>query len=259
MDLRILTIRLVSWNVNGVRAAVRNGLLDFISKEKAEIYAFQEIKADEFQLPLDLLNEGYAVYINPAEKKGYSGTMILSKIKPISTFKGFNSKHEEREGRILGLEFEKFWFLNIYFPNSQRELTRLEFKLDFNRKLHSLVNELRKSKSVIFCGDMNVAHKEIDIARPDDNHKNAGFTDEERAWMSELLEDGYVDTFRMFDSEPGKYSWWTYRFNARARNVGWRIDYFIVSHDLKENVKDARILGEVTGSDHAPVTLTVEL
>lgn len=253
-----MTLRLISWNVNGIRAAVRNGLLDFISSEKADIYAFQEIKADNFQLPLELMQEGYEIYINPAEKKGYSGTMVLSRIKPLSTFKGFNSKHPENEGRILGLEFEKFWFLNIYFPNSQRELTRLDFKMEFNRKLHELVNTLRKSKPVIFCGDLNVAHKEIDIARPDDNHKNAGFTDEERGWMTELLDDGYIDTFRIFNDKPDQYSWWTYRFNARSRNVGWRIDYFIVSDDIKDKVKEASILGDVTGSDHAPVALTVD-
>lgn len=251
-------MKLISWNVNGIRAAVRNGLLDFISSEKADIFAFQEIKADDFQLPLELLQEGYEVYLNPAERKGYSGTLILSKKKPTSKFTGFNSMHPENEGRIQGLEFDNFWFLNIYFPNSQRELTRLDFKLDFNKKLHELVNNLRKTKPVIFCGDLNVAHREIDIARPDDNHKNAGFTDEERAWMTSLLDDGYVDTFRLKNSEPGNYSWWTYRFNARSRNVGWRIDYFIVTDDIKEKVKEASILGDVMGSDHAPVTLTVE-
>lgn len=256
--VQILTLKLISWNVNGIRAAVRNGLLDFISKEKADIFAFQEIKADEFQIPLDLMQEGYELYINPAEKKGYSGTLVLSKLKPVSTFKGFNSTHPEDEGRIIGLEFEKFWLLNIYFPNSQRELMRLDFKMEFNRNLHKLANELRESKPVIFCGDLNVAHQEIDIARPDDNHRNAGFTDEERGWMTELLNDGYIDTFRMFSSEPDQYSWWTYRFNARKRNVGWRIDYFVVSDDIEKNVKDARILGDVMGSDHAPVTLTVE-
>lgn len=254
----MLTLKLISWNVNGIRAAIKNGLLDFISREMADVYAFQEIKADDFQLPLELAQEGYEVYINPAEKKGYSGTMVLSRVKPVSTFTGFNSKHTENEGRIIGLEFEKFWFLNIYFPNSQRELTRLDFKLDFDRKLHELVNELRNTKPVVFCGDLNVAHEEIDIARPDDNHRNAGFTDEERAWMTGLLADGYIDTFRMFNSDPGNYSWWTYRFNARGRNIGWRIDYFIVSDDMRKNVRDARILGDVTGSDHAPVTLTVE-
>ncbi len=253
-----MTLKLISWNVNGIRAAVRNGLIDFISSEDADVYAFQEIKADDFQLPLELQQSGYEMHINPAEKKGYSGTMVLTRVKPVSTFTGFNSAHPENEGRILGLEFEKFWFLDIYFPNSQRGLARLDYKLDFNQRLHQTVNELRKTKPVIFCGDLNVAHTEIDIARPEDNRNNAGFTDAERQWMTTLLNDGYVDTFRLLNKDPDNYSWWTYRFDARKRNIGWRIDYFIVSDEIRNKVRDARILDQVMGSDHAPVTLSID-
>ncbi len=253
-----MTLKLVSWNLNGIRAAVKNGLIDFISAEDADIFAFQEIKADDFQLPLELTQAGYEMFINPAERKGYSGTLVLTRIKPQSVFKGFKSELPENEGRILGLEFSHFWFVNVYFPNSQRGLTRLDYKLDFDHKFHQLVNELRKTKPVIFCGDMNVAHTEIDIARPEDNRNNAGFTDQERQWMTTLLDDGYIDTFRLFNNEPGNYSWWTYRFNARTRNIGWRIDYFIVSENMKEKVVDARIHSEAMGSDHAPVSIKID-
>lgn len=253
-----MSLKLISWNVNGIRAAIRNGLLDFISSEEADVYAFQEIKADEFQVPLELSRAGYSAYVNPAERKGYSGTLILSKMKPLSTFTGFGSENDENEGRIIGLEFENFWFLNIYFPNSQRGLTRLDFKLEFNNRLLKFLRKLREKKPLVICGDMNVAHEDIDIARPDDNRMNAGFTKEEREWMSEFLQDGYVDTFRMFNEEPGNYTWWTYRFNARSRNVGWRIDYFIVSEELKKNVHSSDILSEVIGSDHAPIRLVID-
>lgn len=254
----MLTLKLISWNVNGIRAASRNGLIDFILDTGADIYAFQEIKADEYQLPIELLDAGYRMYMNPAERKGYSGTMILSRKEPVSTFTGFDSDGEEKEGRILGLEFEDFWFLDIYFPNSQRGLTRLDYKIEFNHRLHGLLKKLRKNKPIVMCGDMNVAHEDIDIARPDDNRMNAGFTKEEREWMSELLSDGYVDTFRIFNSDPGNYTWWTYRFNARARNVGWRIDYFIVSRELEKKVISSTILADVMGSDHAPIQLVME-
>lgn len=253
-----MKLKLVSWNVNGIRAAVRNGLLDFIEKEGADIYAFQEIKADEFQLPLELAKDGYKMFINPAERKGYSGTMVLSRIGAVSSFTGFPSDNED-EGRILGLEFEKFWLLNIYFPNSQRGLTRLDYKLEFNNRILPFLRKLRKSKSLVICGDFNVAHEDIDIARPEDNRKNAGFTREEREWMSEFLNDGYVDTFRMFNREPDNYTWWTYRFNARSRNIGWRIDYFVVSEDMKERVVSSEILSDVMGSDHAPIRIVIDL
>lgn len=249
---------MVSWNVNGIRAAIRNGLLDFVSGDRSDIYAFQEIKADEFQVPLELSREGYSAYVNPAERKGYSGTMVLSRIDPVSTFTGFPSGKKEDEGRILGLEFRDFWFLNIYFPNSQRGLARLGYKLEFNNMIMPELRKLRESKPVIVCGDFNVAHEDIDIARPDDNRQNAGFTREEREWMSQFLNDGYLDTFRMFNSEPGNYTWWTYRFNARARNIGWRIDYFVVSEEMRDRVVSSEILSDVHGSDHAPIKLVID-
>lgn len=248
---------MISWNVNGIRAAIRNGLLDFVMKEDADIFAFQEIKNNEFQIPMELAEKGYSAFSNPAEKKGYSGTLILTRLKPLSHFTGFGEPGDETEGRILAIELEDFWLLNIYFPNSQRELTRLSYKIEFNGKVLRLLEKLRKTKPVVVCGDMNVAHTEIDIARPKDNERNAGFTMEERQWFTEFLDHGYVDTFRLFNNEPGQYSWWSYRFNARSRNIGWRIDYFVVSSEIKDRVVSSDILQEVTGSDHAPIRLII--
>lgn len=252
-----MAFKLISWNVNGIRAAMANGLLEFILKEDADIYAFQEVKNHEFQMPMELSGKGYAEYANPAERKGYSGTLILTKLKPLSHFTGFGEAGDETEGRILGIELQDFWFINIYFPNSRRELARLDYKLEFNSKVLDMLENLRKSKPVVVCGDMNVAHREIDIARPKDNEHNAGFTKEERDWFSGFLEHGYVDTFRIFNSEPGQYTWWSYRFNARARNIGWRIDYFVVSSEIRERIVSSDILQQVTGSDHAPIRLVI--
>ncbi len=249
--------KFISWNVNGIRAAMRNGLIDFILKEDADVYAFQEVKNHEFQMPMELSEKGYVAIANPAERKGYSGTLIMTRRKPLSRFTGFGESGDEHEGRVLGIEFEDYWFLDIYFPNSQRELTRLDYKIEFNNKVLELLENLRKSKPVIVCGDMNVAHKEIDIARPKDNEHNAGFTKEERQWFTEFLSHGYVDTFRIFNSEPGQYTWWSYRFNARAKNIGWRIDYFVVSSEIKGKVVSSDILPEVAGSDHAPIRLVI--
>lgn len=253
----MLPIKIISWNVNGIRAALRNGLLDFIINEDADIYAFQEVKNHDFQMPMELSAKGYSAFANPAERKGYSGTLIMTRLTPLSHFTGFGESGDETEGRVLGIELEDFWFLDIYFPNSQRELARLGYKLEFNNKVMQLLENLRKSKPVVVCGDMNVAHREIDIARPKENQHNAGFTMEERQWFTEFLDHGYVDTFRLFNSEPGQYTWWSYRFNARAKNIGWRIDYFIVSSDMKERVASSDILQEVTGSDHAPIRLVI--
>lgn len=237
---------------------MRNGLLDFVTSEDADVYAFQEIKADQFQVPLELTQAGYSAYMNPAERKGYSGTMILTRVKPLSTFTGFGPGVDENEGRIIGLEFDDFWFINIYFPNSQRGLTRLDYKMEFNNRLLKFLGRMREKKPLVICGDMNVAHEDIDIARPEDNRMNAGFTTEERTWMSEFLDDGYVDTFRMHNQDPGNYTWWTYRFNARSRNVGWRIDYFIVSEEIRDKVLSSDILSDVMGSDHAPIRLLID-
>jgi len=246
---------LISWNVNGLRSAIKNGFLDTVKKFNAGIICLQEIKADLDSLPKDIRNLAYEIYANPAEKKGYSGTLTLSNVKPISVKSGIQNKKFDGEGRVQTLEFEQFWLINTYFPNAQRGLTRLDYKLEFNSEFMKWSEGLRKLKPVVICGDMNVAHEEIDIARPKDNHHNAGFTDEERTWMTSFLDHGYIDTFRMFNKDPGNYTWWSYMFNAREKNIGWRIDYFIVSKDLEKNVKEARILSNYKGSDHAPIEL----
>ncbi len=246
---------LVSWNVNGLRSAIKNGFISFVKELDNDIICLQEIKADEGSIPEELKDLGYTLYVNSAEKKGYSGTLALLKEKPISVKKGLQNKKFDGEGRVQTIEFEEFWLLNTYFPNAQRGLTRLEYKLEFDSEFAKWSEKLRKSKPVVICGDMNVAHEEIDIARPKDNHHNAGFTDEERKWMTDFLAQGYIDTFRMFNKNPGNYTWWSYMFNAREKNIGWRIDYFFVSKELDKKVKDARILSNYTGSDHAPITL----
>ncbi|WP_010901905.1 exodeoxyribonuclease III [Thermoplasma acidophilum] len=247
--------KFLSWNVNGLRAAVKNGAVSVFKQDDYFGIALQETKADSTSVPEEMYHLGYYLYNNPAKKKGYSGTMSLVREKPIDVSYGF----ENEEGRILNLEFDKFYFINVYFPNAQHGLTRLDMKLDFDEKFLEYSNELRKKKPLIICGDFNVAHEEIDIARPKDNENNAGFTKQERDWMTKFLDSGYVDTYRIFMKEGGHYSWWSYRFNARAKNIGWRIDYFVVSDDIRDRVKKAEILETVTGSDHAPVTLEVDL
>lgn len=258
-DVQKMTMRLVSWNVNGIRAASRNGLIGFVEKNDFDVIMLQEIKAEGDQIPEELLQKNYSMKAFPAERKGYSGVLSMFRKEPVSIRNGMGSKKYDSEGRVQVLEYESAFMINAYFPNSQRGLTRLEDKLEFNRLFLDFCEGLRKEKPVIVCGDFNVAHEEIDIARPKDNRRNAGFTDEERSWMTDFLSDGYKDTFRMFNSEGGKYSWWTYRFNARERNVGWRIDYFIVSDELESKVVSAGILDEVMGSDHAPVFLEIDL
>ena len=251
---------LISWNVNGIRACVRKGFLDFLKKYAPDILAIQEIKADAKSIPPEVKNfPGYYIYINPAKRKGYSGTALFTKIKPVRVDYGIGEEKFDSEGRVITAEYEKFYFVNAYFPNSQHELTRLDFKIEFDRKIHRYLNELREKKGVILTGDFNVAHKEIDLANPKQNVKNAGFTPEERAWMDEFIGDGWIDTFRLFIKEGGHYTWWSYRFNARARNIGWRVDYFIVSPDLKDKVKKSWILSDVMGSDHAPIAMEIDL
>ena len=251
---------LMSWNVNGIRACVRKGFIDFLKKYAPDILAIQEIKADVKSIPPEVKNfPGYYIYFNPAKRKGYSGTALFSKIKPLNVEYGIGEEKFDAEGRVITAEYEKFYFVNAYFPNSQHELTRLNFKIKFDRKIHQYLNELREKKGVILTGDFNVAHKEIDLANPKQNVKNAGFTPEERAWMDEFIDDGWIDTFRLFTKEGGHYTWWSYRFNARARNIGWRVDYFIVSPDLKDKVKRSWILSDVMGSDHAPIAMEIEL
>lgn len=247
-------MKLLSWNLNGLKSAIQKGLMDMVLSGEFDIMAFQEIKSDGKNLPVEFSTSGYKITTNSAKRPGYSGTMTLSKMNPLS----ISTELSMDEGRVLTTEFEGFYFLNCYFPNSRRDLSRLQMKLEFDRNFSEYIKELEKRKPVIICGDLNVAHTELDIARPDDNHRSAGFTDEERAWMTEFLNEGHVDTFRMFHKEGGQYSWWSYMHNARAKNIGWRIDYFIVSKSIEKNVKDSGIMQNITGSDHAPVYLEVE-
>ena len=248
-------LKILSWNVNGFRAVVKKGFFEFLKKEKPDILGLQEIK----QIEKPMIEE-YLVVWNPAKRKGYAGTAVYTLVNPLKITKGIGIKKFDDEGRVITLEFEKFFLINAYFPNAQRGLKRLDFKLEFNNALLNYMEKLREKKPIVLIGDFNVAHKEIDIARPKDNIHNAGFTIEERQWMDKLLSKGYIDTFRMFHpNEKGAYSWWTYRFNARARNIGWRVDYVIVSNELKDKVKDAFILKDVYGSDHAPVGILLDV
>ncbi|MEM3190924.1 MAG: exodeoxyribonuclease III [Candidatus Parvarchaeota archaeon] len=251
MDMKIL-----SWNVNGMRSAWGKGLKELIAKGEYDVIMLQEIKSDTAPAGMDEL--GYKTFIYPAKRKGYSGVMSLSKTEPLSVMRGIGDKEFDDEGRVITLEFAGFYAVNSYFPNSQHGLTRLDFKLKFDREIEEFLQRLRKRKPVVICGDFNVAHEEIDIARPKDNENNAGFTAQERDWMTEFIKRGYIDTYRMFVKDGGHYSWWTYRFNAREKNIGWRIDYCIVSEELKDKVRKADILTDQRGSDHAPVTLELK-
>ncbi|NPA75687.1 MAG: exodeoxyribonuclease III [Euryarchaeota archaeon] len=251
---------LISWNVNGIRACVRKGFIEFLRSHNPDILAIQELKADLKSIPPEVKNyPGYYIYFNPAKRKGYAGTALFSKPKPANVVFGIGISKFDDEGRVITAEYEKFYFVNVYFPNSQHGLTRLDFKIEFDNKIHEYLNSLREKKPVVVCGDFNVAHKEIDLANPKQNVKNAGFTPEERAWMDRFIEDGWIDTFRLFTKEGGHYTWWSYRFNARARNIGWRVDYFIVSPELRDKVKRSWILSDVMGSDHAPIALELEV
>lgn len=253
---KIKARRFASWNVNGIRAALKNGFLEVLGAIDADIFALQEIKIQVDQLPDELKNlPGYQTFWFPAQKKGYAGTAILSKITPLRVLYGLDCQEFDNEGRVLTLEFPDFYFVNIYSPNAQPELKRLAFKLDFNRALFVFLDHLRKEKSVVLCGDLNVAHKEIDLANPKANVKNPGFSEQERGWMDEMTAAGYVDTFRKFDPSPYRYTWWSYRFSARAKNIGWRIDYFLVDGASSDRVLNAVIHDEVTGSDHCPVSV----
>jgi len=253
-------VLLISWNVNGIRACVRKGFIEFLRSHNPDILAIQELKADLKSIPPEVKNyPGYYIYFNPAKRKGYAGTALFSKPKPANVVFGIGISKFDDEGRVITAEYEKFYFVNVYFPNSQHGLTRLDFKIEFDNKIHEYLNSLREKKPVVVCGDFNVAHKEIDLANPKQNVKNAGFTPEERAWMDRFIEDGWIDTFRLFTKEGGHYTWWSYRFNARARNIGWRVDYFIVSPELRDKVKRSWILSDVMGSDHAPIALELEV
>lgn len=252
-------MKFISWNVNGLRACVQKGFLDYFHSEDADFFCIQESKLQEGQIELDL-PEGYDAYWNYAEKKGYSGTAIFTKHKPLNVTYGIGIEEHDKEGRVITLEYEKFYVITCYTPNSQNELARLPYRMEWEDAFLAYVDRLKEKKSVIFCGDLNVAHQEIDLKNPKSNRKNAGFTDEEREKFSVILSHGYIDTFRYFYPEQEQiYSWWSYRFKAREKNAGWRIDYFVVSEDLKEKLEDAKIHTEVMGSDHCPVELDINL
>lgn len=250
-------MKLISWNVNGIRACVQKGFLDFFKEVDADIFCIQESKMQEGQLELEL--EGYHQYWNYAEKKGYSGTAIFTKQEPISVQYGIGIEEHDHEGRVITLEFEDFYMVTVYTPNSQDGLKRLDYRMQWETDFLAYLKKLEEKKGVIFCGDLNVAHQEIDLKNPKTNRKNAGFTDEERAKFGEVLKAGFIDTFRYFyPDEKDVYSWWSYRFSARAKNAGWRIDYFCVSECLKDRLEDAKILTDVLGSDHCPVQLDLK-
>ncbi len=249
-------MKLISWNVNGLRACMQKGFLEFFREADADIFCLQETKLQEGQQDLEL--PGYYQYWNYAEKKGYSGTALFSKKKPLRVTYGMGVEKHDREGRVITAEFADFYAVTVYTPNSQRELARLTYRMEWEADFLNYVKGLDEKKPVIFCGDLNVAHREIDLKNPKTNRKNAGFTDEERACFTAVLESGFVDTFRYFYPDlEGVYSWWSYMFQARAKNAGWRIDYFAVSERLKERVEDAKIHTQVPGSDHCPVELTL--
>ena len=250
-------MKLISWNVNGIRACVQKGFLDFFKEIDADIFCIQESKMQEGQLDLEL--EGYHQYWNYAEKKGYSGTAIFTKQEPISVQYGIGIEEHDHEGRVITLEFEDFYMVTVYTPNSQDELKRLDYRMQWETDFLAYLKKLEEKKGVIFCGDLNVAHKEIDLKNPKTNRKNAGFTDEERAKFGEVLTAGFIDTFRYFHKTEEKYSWWSYMGKAREKNIGWRIDYFIISKASINKVVDSSILNEVMGSDHCPICLEVNL
>lgn len=250
-------MKFISWNVNGIRACVTKGFLDYFKEVDADIFCLQETKLQEGQIDLNL--EGYYDYWNYAQKKGYSGTAIFTKKKPISVSYGIDIEEHDNEGRVITLEFEDFYFITVYTPNSQSELKRLDYRMKWEDDFREYLKNLDNIKPVIVCGDLNVAHKEIDLKNPKTNRKNAGFTDEERNKFTELLNAGFIDTFRYFyPTEENIYSWWSYRFKAREKNAGWRIDYFCVSEKMKDRLESAKIHTEVLGSDHCPVELIIK-
>lgn len=251
-------MKLISWNVNGLRACMTKGFQDFFNEIDSDFFCLQEIKLSEGQI--EFAPEGYYSYWNYAEKKGYSGTAIFAKKKPVAVTYGIGIDVHDHEGRVITLEYPDFYMITVYTPNSQNELARLDYRMQWEDDFREYLTTLRKDKPVIVCGDMNVAHNEIDLKNPKTNRKNAGFTDEEREKMSELLQAGFVDTFRYFYPDKEQiYSWWSYRFKAREKNAGWRIDYFLVSEDIKDKLVDAKIHTEIYGSDHCPVELDVNL
>ena len=250
-------MKLISWNVNGIRACLNKGFKEFFEEINADIFCIQETKCQKGQIDLEF--EGYTSYWNSAEKKGYSGTAVFTKIKPLNVTYGIGIEEHDKEGRVITLEFEDFYLVNVYTPNSKRELERLDYRQIWEDEMRKYLLKLNENKPVVMCGDLNVAHKEIDLKNPSSNRRNAGFTDEERNKMTELLNAGFLDTFRYFyPDKTGEYSWWSYMRKARENNAGWRIDYFIVSKDMEKRLKDAKIYQEIMGSDHCPVGLEIE-
>tara|TARA_Y100001954_G_scaffold194595_1_gene210097 strand:+ start:159 stop:917 length:759 start_codon:yes stop_codon:yes gene_type:complete len=251
-------MKIISWNVNGIRAVLKKGFLDFINDFNPDIICIQETKAHPEQVDLDLDNYKYK-YWNSATKKGYSGTAIFSKIKPISVQNDMNIEKHDDEGRVICMELKNYFLVTVYTPNSKRDLSRLDYRAnEWDRDFLIYLKELEKIKPIIFCGDLNVAHKEIDLKNPKTNKRNAGFTNEERLGFDNYINSGFLDTFRMYNKEPNHYTWWSYMFNSRAKNVGWRIDYFCISEILKKKITKSIILPEIMGSDHAPILIEVD-
>ncbi len=254
----VITMKLVSWNVNGIRACVRKGFLDYFHVVNADIFSIQETKCQEDQITLDL--EGYHQYWHCAVKKGYSGTAVFTKIKPLQVLYGLGDRIEDNEGRVLTLEFEDFYLVNMYTPNSQRDLARLPFRLEWEDHVRSYLKELDSIKPVILCGDLNVAHNEIDLKNDKSNKGNSGFTDEEREKMTTLLKSGFIDTFRhLYPNKDDAFTWWSYMNGVRERNIGWRIDYFILSNELSPKLIDSQIHSNTYGSDHCPVYMELAI
>ncbi|NLY18540.1 MAG: exodeoxyribonuclease III [Clostridiaceae bacterium] len=251
-------MRLISWNVNGIRACLGKGFLDFFNEVDADIFCIQETKVQQGQVQLNL--EGYYQYWNYAVRKGYSGTALFSREKPMSVTDGIGINEHDQEGRVITAEYEKFFMVNVYTPNSQQELARLDYRMRWEDDFRGYLKALDAKKPVIICGDLNVAHKEIDLKNPSSNGRNAGFTDEEREKLSILLADGFTDSFRyLYPDKEHVYTWWSYMFRARERNAGWRIDYFLVSDRIRDRIKEATVYSDVYGSDHCPVGLEIEL
>ncbi len=249
-------MKFISWNVNGLRAVYKKGFLDFFNKINADIFCIQETKMQEGQIKLEL--EGYNQYFNYATRKGYSGTAIFTRIKPKNVTYGIGIEEHDQEGRVITLEFEKFYFITCYTPNSGRELARLDYRMTWEEAFRKYLKELDKKKPVIICGDLNVAHKEIDLKNPKTNRRNAGFTDEEREKMTELIKAGFTDTYRyLYPDKENVYTWWSYMGQAREKNVGWRIDYFLTSDRIKNKIKETYIFDEILGSDHCPIGLEI--
>jgi exodeoxyribonuclease-3 len=249
-------MKFISWNVNGIRACIGKGFNEFFDNENADILCVQETKMQEGQA--DLEKEGYFKYMSSAVKKGYSGTLVYSKIEPLNVIYGINEKYND-EGRVITLEFDNFYFVCAYVPNAQDGLKRIDYRMEFEDDMRAFLSELKTKKPVVYTGDLNVAHNEIDLKNPKANVGNPGYSNEERGKFNELLNAGFVDSFRFLNPEKVLYSWWSYRFSARAKNIGWRIDYFIVSDDIKDKIINSTILTDVLGSDHAPVMLEIDL